>query len=373
VGKLCEALRKKYPTPLDAIHALGLDENLIARENLMAATTKLPSKFANFAMQLTANALAPVLAKDAKIDLMPIFKDVTSKSFKAKTVKLALDSALKGKLAVDAEAGMGHVAQMLDHIEHVSGEGRDESVSPEQHKAMEAAAHGKSEIGIPKKVGEEFADADKKKAEDEENEKKTGGLKEFLRGKGMSEDDIMGACDALGLGTARMPGGAGDATPAEKKDESEGTSLADREKKEREEKEAADKKAKDAEMEKNMVSKTAMDEAIKVASAATAKSVRETERGVRLALDEVKPWVGELKSDMAFDSAADVYRHALEMKGVDGAKTMHADALRPVLLNLPKPGADTQRTESREALAMDEDTVSDRNKMFPGLDRIKAA
>ena len=35
------------------------------------------------------------------------------------------------------------------------------STSEAQHAAMEAAAHGKSTLGIPKKVGQEFVDADK--------------------------------------------------------------------------------------------------------------------------------------------------------------------------------------------------------------------
>lgn len=34
------------------------------------------------------------------------------------------------------------------------------SVSEKQHRAMEAAAHGKSTLGIPKKVGKEFVKAD---------------------------------------------------------------------------------------------------------------------------------------------------------------------------------------------------------------------
>jgi len=34
------------------------------------------------------------------------------------------------------------------------------SVSDKQHRAMQAAAHGKSALGIPKKVGQEFAAAD---------------------------------------------------------------------------------------------------------------------------------------------------------------------------------------------------------------------
>ncbi len=34
------------------------------------------------------------------------------------------------------------------------------SVSGKQHRAMEAAAHGNSTLGIPKKVGAEFSAAD---------------------------------------------------------------------------------------------------------------------------------------------------------------------------------------------------------------------
>lgn len=37
------------------------------------------------------------------------------------------------------------------------------SISQKQHNAMEAAAHGKSTLGIPKSVGEDFANADKGK------------------------------------------------------------------------------------------------------------------------------------------------------------------------------------------------------------------
>jgi len=37
------------------------------------------------------------------------------------------------------------------------------SVSEKQRRAMQAAAHGKSTLGIPKSVGKEFAAADKAK------------------------------------------------------------------------------------------------------------------------------------------------------------------------------------------------------------------
>jgi hypothetical protein len=38
------------------------------------------------------------------------------------------------------------------------------SVSKAQHGAMEAAAHGKSTLGIPKSVGQDFTSADKGKS-----------------------------------------------------------------------------------------------------------------------------------------------------------------------------------------------------------------
>jgi len=41
------------------------------------------------------------------------------------------------------------------------------SVSEKQRRAMQAAAHGKSTLGIPKSVGKEFAAADK--AKDDKN------------------------------------------------------------------------------------------------------------------------------------------------------------------------------------------------------------
>ena len=49
------------------------------------------------------------------------------------------------------------------------------SVSEKQRRAMQAAAHGKSTIGIPEKVGKEFARADKKKSGGQFNLKKQKG------------------------------------------------------------------------------------------------------------------------------------------------------------------------------------------------------
>lgn len=41
------------------------------------------------------------------------------------------------------------------------------SQTPRQHRAMEAAAHGRSTLGIPPKVGRDFVAADKREKERE--------------------------------------------------------------------------------------------------------------------------------------------------------------------------------------------------------------
>ena len=124
---------------------------------------------------------------------------------------------------------------------------------------------------------------------------------------------------------------------------------------------------------KDMVSKPAMDAALKTQSdnfQKELKTVRETERGIRVALVEVKPWVGELAPTLAFDSAADVHRHALKMLNVAGAAKLHADALLPVLQAQPKPGAKTP-TRSESSIAMDASSIEKATKLAPGLANIQ--
>jgi uncharacterized protein len=313
-----------------------------SKETLLMATPTKPTRIANIACQLTARAVRPILAKDAKIDLMPVFKDVTSKNFNSKTIMMALDGALKGKLvklANDAEPSMGHVAQLMDHIGGVLGEkGADESVSEEQHKAMEAAAHGESKLGIPPEVGKEFSSADKGK--------KFDALPEFLKGKGMGDDDIQEVMDAVN--DAMLPKNALDAEETEEE-----------KKKKREEEEAKKKEesqAHDAAITTlrtkmaTMIDKPAMDAAIKLATDATAKAVRATERAIRQAETEVADYVGKLSGDLTFDSAEDVYRTALKMRNVPDAETLPGAALAPMLRLLPKVG---QQPRHQQQIAQD--------------------
>ena len=312
-----------------------------------------PTRFGALVLMTAANTIAPALAMDAKITLpKDTFGKLTTKTFSASkaallsTVRQALDGKLRKGMALDAT--MEGLAKAIDAFEGME-EGIDESASENQHNAMEAAAHGQSTLEIPKAVGEEFVKADAGKTFDAEP------LKNFLREKGMGEDDIMKACDMM------PKAGAMDADETDEK-------KAAREKKEKET--AA---AKDADNMKDMVSKPAMDAALKTQSdnfQKELKTVRETERGIRVALVEVKPWVGELAPTLAFDSAADVHRHALKMLNVAGAEKLHADALLPVLQAQPKPGAKTP-TRSESSIAMDASSIEKATKLAPGLANIQ--
>ena len=195
MSKLLDELRKKYPTAKEAIRALGLDENLL-NDMRKTENTMKPTRLAYAVLMNTARAVNPLLALDAKVDYSPIVAGLTTKNFKERKPQIVkqLGAALKGKLAIDEGVTMGHVAKMLDHIEH-EGMGTkaepekslDESVSEPQHKAMEAAAHGTSNLGIPRDVGKEFAEADKGKTFDEGG---MGNMKEFLKSKGVGDADI---------------------------------------------------------------------------------------------------------------------------------------------------------------------------------------
>lgn len=362
---LMAALRKKYRSPKDALEALGLDESLlISRENLMS---KKPTRIAALATGLTARAINPLLAMDKKVDLMPIFGGVTSQNFDAKKLTASLKAALKGN-TIAQDVDIDHVTKMLDHVGEKAKEEpktSDESVSEPQHKAMMAAAEGKSNLGIPKSVGEEFQDADTGKGFD--------GIAAWAKSKGLSEDDVE---DLRGM----MPKPATDEDPDEKKKKNEEAEDEDddkdeekdkaEKKKEAEDKAAKDKAARDGAM-KDMVTKPAMDAALKAATEATAKTIRETERGIRVALSEVRPYVGELPATLAFDSATDVYRHTATMLGIDGAKTLHPDALWPVI-RAQKTPKDRQREhlDDRASMGMDAAAIDEATKIAPGIAHI---
>lgn len=297
-------------------------------ENLMAKPTKLGVHV----LALTAQRIAPLIAMDQKVifpaDLVGLFKGLTTKnigSTKAKLlegVKLALDGKTKPKLALDGP--LEHLKAAVDAYEELSGPKADEP-APEEAVIKDTVEPIEGEV-----EGKVFDG---------------GEIAEFLRGKGMGEDDIKTVCDMM-----PKNGLAGD-----------------------EDDEDSDK---DKDMGKDAVTPQAMDAALKAQASDFQKridEVRANERGVRVAIGEVRAWVGDLPPSMAFDSASDVYRHALVMKGIDGAKTMHADALLPVLKTLPKIGAKPP-IEKSETLAMDggSDAFKAAREIAPGLSTISA-
>ena len=305
-----------------------------------------PTRLAAFTIALTSAAVAPLLAMDKKLELkVGDFKDITSKNFKERkpaiidAVRGALDGKLRKGLALDASTE--HVKTVLDALEGVMPGTSDESVSEEQHKAMEAAAHGNSTLGIPESVGKEFAEADKDKSFDAEP------LMNFLKEKGMGEDDIKAVCDMLPKFGGAL---AGDEEDDEAKKKAE---------------EEAKRKEKESAMD--TVTKPAMDAAIKSA----VDAARAQERGVHVARAKVRDWVGEIPMTMAFDSAESVYRHALKMRSVKDADTLHGDALLPILESLPKVGV--KPVPEVERIAMDQGTVSEAVKMAPGLEMISTS
>jgi hypothetical protein len=371
--KLGAALREKFGDPKKLLEALGLDESVLdARKTERHMATK-PTRLAYAVLMNTARAVNPLLALDAKVDYAPIVAGLTTKNFKARKPEIVkqLGAALKGKLAIDEGVTMGHVGKMLDHIEKegmTKPESLDASVSPEQHNAMEAAAHGHSNLGIPKDVGSEFAEKDKGKTFD------AGGmenLKGFLKSKGVSDEDIATGCDMMFKKTVGDAEAGKEDLDQEKKDAAAVGDETPEEKEAKEKKEAEDKAAKDAKdaadkaARDNMVTKDEMNKSI----SAAVNAARLSDRQTFAALEEVRPYVGELKG-MTFDSAEKVYSHALKTLGVkvDG---VHPSAFKTILDLQPKPGAKPVRQQAHDS-APGAEAVSDFNTMYPGAAHIQA-
>jgi hypothetical protein len=303
------------------------------------------TRFGAMTLSLAASSIAPLLAMDQKIVLpKDLFTGLTTKNFKAgrdkllSGVRLAVDGKLRSGIALDAS--MQDFAKAIDAFNDDMTAGVDEPAPEAANPEIDKMAS----VEAPKGITQPGATYDAEP------------LKGFLKDCGMDDDKIAKCMDMM-----PKPGMVGDAdeTPEEKAA--------------REKKEADAAAAKDAEM-KDMVSKPAMDAALKAQGAEfqkQLKAVRDSERGVRVAIAEVHPWTGDLPATMAFDSATDVYRHALVMKNVDGAKTLHADALLPILKTLPKNGArNAEHVDTGSSIAMDSSAVSEAIKIAPGLEHI---
>jgi hypothetical protein len=370
VGKLKDALRKKYRTPREALRALGLDEKLLDVKRLAFDGANMkPTRLEFLITTRAARAINPLLAKDAKIEMGPIFKGLTTKNLKERKAKIVTDiaAAIKGK-TIAKDASIEHVAHMLDQLEHVDEpKSLDESVSEPQHKAMEAAAHGQSNLGIPKDVGKEFSEADKGKSFGDM-------IRDWAMSKdwagGMSEDDFEAIKkmheDAM---PDDLPENALDETPEEK------------EAREKKEKEAKDKKAADeaAEAEakakdtkamderlKGMVTTDAMNNAIKAAVDTVTKNAQDTAEARAF----VRPYVGEVS--MALDTADKVLRAAAVSMEIDDAENIHPSALKTVIKTCGRLSG-AREVDGDQHIGQDSAAAKSFAERFPGADRIGTA
>lgn len=284
-----------------------------SKENVMSK----PTRFAVLAMSTAAASIAPLLAMDSKITLpKDEFFKLTTKNFKDQkagliaAVRGVVDGKLRPGLALDAS--MGQLAKALDAFSELD--------EPDDGKKVEEVA----EV------------APKAEANDSDS------LRDFLAARGLSEEDLARACELAGSYAA--PG-------ATDEEDDEAKKKAAEEAKKKEEKQAED-------------NRQAMDEAIRTA----VKTERANQNSIRVALADVKPWVGDLPASMAFDSGADVYRHVAGMLNVENHKTLHADALLPIIKAQPRKG--DAPTIKNTGMAMDSSVIDRANKLAPGLANI---
>jgi 8-oxo-dGTP pyrophosphatase MutT (NUDIX family) len=258
-------------------------------------------------------ALKPKLAADAALDLDTILAGVKRKNWLAK--KPGIVAAIKPLLARDAD--LADVVELLDKLD---GENPDNDVA---------------EDDVDPKCEEILA---------------------MLRGK-ISDEDLDAIKAKLSAPAAAAPQATD--TPETPAGADEPTQTAG----------AANANPKNGE-NKDMVSKGAMDKAIRLAvDAARKDAAKEAEtstisrlRGIQEAEEAVKPYVGKLA--VAMDSADEVYKAALEILKVD-VKDVHPSAYRAVLMAQSKPG-----DAPRPRIAQDSSPASAMLEAFPGADRI---
>ena len=376
MGKLKDELRKKYRTPREALLALGLDEKLLDVKRLAfdGAKHMNATVLESLAVRFTARAVNPLLAFDKRVEYGPIFKGLNTTNFKERkpTIMDGLKKVLKGN-TIAKDASIEHVAHMLDQLEHVAEpKSLDESASEPQHNAMEAAAHGHSNLGIPKDVGKEFEKADMGKSFGDM-------IKDWAMSKdwsgGMSEDDFAALNkmheDAMpdDVEEDEMPENALD----EDKEDEEAEDESEEEEKE---KAAKDKKggkdsktAKDRkgamDSKKQPITQDQVNQAIQAAVTTERKNSQDTAEARAF----VRPYVGELS--MALDSAEKVHRAAAVSMGIEDADKVHASAL-PVLIKTCGRAA----ASNDAPLAQDSITGAQAKSFaerFPGADRIGTA
>ena len=241
---------------------------------MATASRRLSPRAAAAFGALTAH-LAPRLAQDAKLDVTPALSGVTSKTWKSDKPRIvaAVTRAASGKLAADAE--IGDLVQLLDKLDGLEPDG-DEGAAPVARDG-DAAAQIKAILGesaSPEVVAKLAA----------------------LIGKP--------ATDAA----PAKPGVEGAAEPPIDKPAKD----------ERDEGVAQGKNDGDPDVNKEGVTAAAMDAAIKAAVTGANAALTARLQALTDAQEAVRPILGSVRVNVAQDSAATVYRMALDHLKTEG-------------------------------------------------------
>lgn len=386
MGKLAEALKKRFKTPEAVLSALGLDSRDLGADLVVGDSKgghQMPENIiltrkAAMTMGAIVGFLKPRLAQDVKLPWGKVLGNVTSKNFRSRKARIAADVAqlVRGKLAKDAS--VEGLVELLDGIEKVENplERGDAPLETEPNSGMPMAM----------KAPMDDEDMEDETMDEEMDEDPHSGLKNFLKGKGMSEDDIDGAVGTLGTKEAAEHG----------QDDSEDISGEGGEKDANKMAAAKDRRGRDdppdfkgkPETGGKMVGDSRRGKLSGDASIVSAlddlakRTLRQAEdravQAIRAAREEaaatrqaerfVRPWVGDMA--MACDTADEIFKTALVAMGVD-ITDIHPSAYRAILERVPVPGKERANVPNFASDSVSRANAEDFAKRYPGAARIR--
>jgi hypothetical protein len=277
------------------------------KEHSMAKQSTALTRKALLASGALRAYLAPKMAADHKMpDVRAMVKTATHANWAEQKPKIvaAVSRTTKGKLAADAS--LDDLVELLDSLD-------DEEVE----EAVDAAT----------------VDPDAVPAASDDD-----ALSTFLKGLGLSDEDVAKACEMAKPAPAADEFPPKDDKSKDDKDDKKGTA-----------------------MDAKPVTKAAMDAAVAAAKAEARREAVAHMNAVHAAHEAVRPYVGEV---MGMDSADDIYAYALTQMGVD-FEGVPAAAYPKMLKMAPKPG------EQKPTVAMDAAGLKSFADKFPGAARIK--
>lgn len=321
-----------------------------SKENTMP---KALTRKAAMVMGAVRGFIAPKMATDAKIDLTPIFAGVTSKNYAEKQPAIieGVKKVVVGKLATDAKMDGEGLKNLLECFK----------AEEPQEDAMSTMPNSGSMTGG-------MMDPEEEGSMDAEEPPMHGKLREFLKDKLSAED--MAACDEIidekderdeeeeehAEGEDEDMSGAEDDPPPFKGMPKKGGTM-DRHARDR--RMGKDRHAKDRYMGKD--NRHGMDAAI------IESRVMTRIRAVKDAENYVRPKVGTIA--IACDSADEVFRAALKIRGIDASKVRDSAALKAMVDMLPAHVGQQNRVQP--VPAMDSTSPLAFDKMFAGAASVR--